>query len=226
MVPAHYRILVKKINENMEEIKSVLSAGDKLDSETVNVLKKKFPKASICEYYGASELGHVSYINFRENFNINSVGKAFPKVKFFIKDDLVWVKSPYIAPDFRSVATVGDMGKIDEEGNLYLLGRKNQTINKGGVKILPYSIECVLNAHPQILKSVVFGIAHKLKGEEICAIIVSKSNKLTISQVMDYCKEKLDIQNRPQNIKIIENIKLNISGKIDRKGLIKTFLDV
>jgi long-chain acyl-CoA synthetase len=220
MVPAHYRLLLKEIKENIFNVKSLLSAGDKLDIETVNILKEKFPKAHICEYYGASELGHISYINFRENFKIDSVGKAFPKVQFWIDEDLVWVKSPYIAPDFRHKATVGDIGRIDEEGNLYLLGRKNNTINKGGVKILPYNIESVLNNHPKILKSVVFGVKHPVKGEEIAAVILSRSNKLTVKEVMEYCKKNLELHCRPQKIKIVEYIELNSSGKMDKKKLI------
>ena len=219
MVPAHYRLLLKEITENILKVKSLLSAGDKLDIETVNLLKEKFPKAHICEYYGASELGHVAYINFRENFKIGSVGKSFPEVEFWIDEDLVWVKSPYIAPDFRPKATVGDIGRIDEEGNLYLLGRKNHTINKGGVKILPYNIENVLNNHPQILKSVVFGVKHPVKGEEIAAVILPRSNKLTVKEVMEYCKNNLELHCRPQKIKIVKEIKLNLNGKIDKKEL-------
>lgn len=220
MVPAHYRLLLKEIKENIFKVKSLLSAGDKLDIQTVNILKEKFPNADICEYYGASELGHVSYINFRENFKIGSVGKSFPEVQFWIDEDLVWVKSPYIAPDFRPKATVGDIGRIDEEDNLYILGRKNHTINKGGVKILPYNIENVLNNHPEILQSVVFGVKHPVKGEEIAAVILPRSNKLTVKEVMRYCKKELEFHCRPQKIKIVEDIKLNLSGKIDKKELI------
>lgn len=217
MVPAHYRLLLKEIKENILNVKSILSAGDKLDIPTVNILKEKFPKAHICEYYGASELGHVAYINFRENFKIDSVGKAFPEVQFWIDEDLVWVKSPYIAPDFRPKATVGDIGRIDEENNLYLLGRKNHTINKGGIKILPYNVEKVLDNHPKILKSVVFGIKHPVKGEEIAAVILPRNNTLTLKEVMEYCEKKLESHCRPRKIKIVEDIKLNSSGKIDIK---------
>ncbi|MBC2582442.1 class I adenylate-forming enzyme family protein [Clostridium sp. DJ247] len=223
MVPAHYRILLKEIKESIPNVNSLLSCGDKLDLKTVSELKEKFPNAHICEYYGASELGHVAYINFRENFEIGSVGKAFPEVQFWVEDSLVWVKSPYIAPDFRPKATVGDMGRIDEQGNLYLLGRKNCTINKGGIKILPYDIEKVLNNHPKILKAVVFGIKHPVKGEEIAAIILPRDNKLTIKEVMEYCKNNLELHYRPQKIKIVKDIKLNLSGKIDKKELINSF---
>lgn len=219
MVPAHYRMLVKELKKDMLKVKSILSAGDKMDLETVNILREKFPEAHICEYYGASELGHITYIDYRENFSGETVGKAFPEVKLKIEDDLVWVESPYIAPDFKPKATVGDIGKIDEEGKLYLLGRQNQTINKGGIKIIPYNIEKVLNKHPQILHSVVFGVKHPLKGEEVAAVIIPRSEELTLKNIIEYSRKNLELHCRPQKIKIIKDIKLNSSGKIDRKKM-------
>lgn len=221
MVPAHYRLLLKELKNNIYNVRSLLSCGDKLDMDTISILKERFLKAQIYEYYGASELGHVAYINFREDFKIDSVGKAFPQVEFWIEDGLVWVKSPYIAPEFRPKATVGDIGRIDETGNLYLMGRKNNTINKGGVKILPYNIEKVLNEHPKILKSFVFGVKHSIKGQEIAAIILPKNNELTVKEIMEYCRKNLESYCYPQKIKIVKDVKLNLSGKIDRVELIK-----
>lgn len=221
MVPAHYRLLLKELKNNIYNVRSLLSCGDKLDMDTISILKERFPKAQVCEYYGASELGHVAYINFREDFKIDSVGKAFPQVEFWIKDGLVWVKSPYIAPDFRHKATVGDIGRVDETGNLYLMGRKNNTINKGGVKILPYNIEKVLNEHPKILKSFVFGVKHSIKGQEIAAIILPRNNELTVKEIIEYCRKNLESYCYPQKIKIVKDVKLNLSGKIDRVELIK-----
>ncbi len=221
MVPAHYRLLLKELKDSIYNVKSLLSCGDKLDMDTISILKERFPKAQICEYYGASELGHISYINFGEDFKIDSVGKAFPQVEFWIEDDLIWVKSPYIAPDFRPKATVGDIGRIDKTGNLYLMGRKNNTINKGGVKILPYNIEKVLNEHPKVLKSFVFGVKHSIKGQEIAAIILSKNNELTVKEIMEYCRKNLESHCYPQKVKIVKEVNLNLSGKIDRSELIK-----
>lgn len=221
MVPAHYRLFLKELKDNIYNVKSLLSCGDKLDMYTISILKERFPKAQICEYYGASELGHISYINFREDFKIDSVGKAFPQVEFWIEDDLIWVKSPYIAPDFRPKATVGDIGRIDKADNLYLMGRKNNTINKGGVKILPYNIEKVLNEHPKVLKSFVFGVKHSIKGQEIAAIILPKDNELTVKEIMEYCGKNLESHCYPQKVKIVKDVELNLSGKIDRSELIK-----
>ncbi|MCD3211688.1 long-chain fatty acid--CoA ligase [Clostridium botulinum C/D] len=228
MVPAHYRLLLKELKKTMLNINSLLSAGAKMDRKTVNSLKERFPSAYICEYYGASELGHISYINFRENFKENSVGRPFPGVNIWlekIKNEhgVIWVKSDYIAPNFRPKATVGDIGEIDNEGNLYILGRNQEIINKGGVKILPHDVETVLNKHPKISESIVFLMKNYSKGEIVTAIIVARDMSLTTKEVMSYCKKHLDIHKRPQKIRIVSDIKLNLNGKINKKELLKFF---
>ncbi|MDD3225364.1 MAG: AMP-binding protein [Clostridium sp.] len=220
MVPAHYRLLLKETSKTMPNINSTLSCGDKLDAKTIDGLKIKFPKAHIYEYYGASELGIVSFMDFRKSSKTSSVGTAFPGVELKIKDSFLWVKSPYLAPDFAPQATVYDIAKIDSMGNLYILGRKNDTINKGGIKILPYNIEKIIDKHPNVLKSIVFGVNDSMKGKEIAAIIIPKNNDLTIKDIREYCKNNLETCCRPKKIKIVQEVNLNLNGKIDRKSLI------
>lgn len=223
MVPSHYRILVRSVEKPLFRIKSILSAGEKLDKKTVIAMQKVFPNTNICEYYGASELGHITYIKGDEILKSDSVGRAFPEVKLWIEDDKIWVESPYIAPEFRTKATVGDRGELDDKGYLYLQGRENDTINKGGVKVLPSQIERVLNSHPKIHEAVVIGIDHPLKGEEVVALIVKKVSELTFQEIIEYCRKNLEKHSCPQKIKFVDNITLNSSGKIDKKVLTELF---
>jgi len=223
MVPSHYRILVKNMKAPLSHIQSLVSAGEKMDRETILSLKALFPNGKICEYYGASELGHVSYIEAEEIIEGDSVGRAFPGVKFWIEDQVVWVESPYIAPQFRPKATVGDLGRIDDQGRLYILGRKTDIINKGGIKLSPWEIEKVLHQHPQISQAVVFGIKHPLKGEQVAAVIVRKDSDLTYEKILAYCTKHLPHHACPQKIKFVESIPLNADVKSSRKSLAKWF---
>ncbi|MHC1683002.1 MAG: hypothetical protein AB6733_08650 [Clostridiaceae bacterium] len=136
----------------------------------------------------------------------------------------MWVKSPYIAPAFRPQATVGDLGKLDEQGNLYILGRKNDIINKGGIKLSPWNIEKVLRKHPQISQAIVFGIKHSIKGEQVAAVIVKKDPELTYEKVLKFCKHHLPHHACPQRIKFVESIPTNIDAKNSRKSLAKWFM--
>ncbi|WP_378956753.1 class I adenylate-forming enzyme family protein [Pelosinus sp. sgz500959] len=220
MVPANYRILLKVMKSSLPQVTSIVTAGAKIDQETVQKLVEKFPQAKIYEYYGASELGHVSYSTAEDLLlNPESVGKAFPGVILTIEDDCIWAQSPYLAPDYRPKATVGDLGRIDADGYLYLLGRKQGLINAGGIKVIPEQVEKVLLQCPGIADVVVGGIDDSIRGQKVCAWIVKKSKTLMSGDIIEFCRRKMRPHYCPSKIIFIDEIPLNKSGKIDRMGL-------
>lgn len=66
---------------------------------------------------------------------------------------------------------MGDMGRFDEEGYLFIVDRKNDMIIRGGENSRPAEIEQILNTHPKILETAVVGVPQKLWGEEIMAMV-------------------------------------------------------
>lgn len=82
MVPAHYKMLLKAVKRPDCSIISLVTGGAKIDKATVKELHTVFPQAFITEYYGASELGHVSYAELSDLLDKpGSSGKLFPEVK-------------------------------------------------------------------------------------------------------------------------------------------------
>lgn len=223
MVPALYRILTTQNYIQSLRIKSVVSAGSKLDTKTFRRLKEIFPKAKIVEYYGASELGHVSYLTYEDSLlKEGSVGKAFPEVQIIIENDKVCVKSPYIADGFPSKYSAGDLGYVDEDNFLFLTGREGNIINKAGEKIMAEEIEKVIVQHPNVNEAVVIGKAHDIKGEEIMAFIsINKNlNETELkNEIKQFCKRYLEYTKVPKNIVILNSIPRNENGKIDRRLL-------
>lgn len=225
MVPAYYRMMVKYLNEPLKDIESVVTGGAKLDFETACSLFKMFPNAKITEYYGASELSYVTYNTGEDVIKKNlSVGKPFPGVEIWIKEGEVWVKSPYIAPDYRPQATVGDIGYMDSEGFLYLEGRRGNVINKGGQKIFPERVERILLKNPKIENVAIIGVDDQLKGQEVLAMIVKKDKSLTISEVRDFCRTNLEVYERPSKIMFVNDLPLNSNGKVDKRRIKSQFL--
>ena len=217
MVPTNYRILLKVIKTPLPQIKSAVTAGAKIDLQTVQNLMTYFPHAEIYEYYGASELGHVSYsttVDFLQH--PESVGKAFPGVTISIKDHCIWAKSPYLAPKYRPTATVGDLGRLDTEGYLYVLGRKQGIINTGGIKIIPEQVEAILLQCPGITAAVVGGIDDPLRGQRVCAWVVKNKATLRTEDILDFCRKKIRHHYCPHTIIFIDEMPINKNGKIDR----------
>ncbi|MCK8816169.1 acyl--CoA ligase [Natroniella sulfidigena] len=220
MVPAHYRLLLKALHKPLPQIRSLISAGAKLDASTAKELTTYFPQAQVCEYYGASELGHVSYAFAEEIIKSKTtVGRAFPKVKLWIEDGLIWVKSPYLAVDYRPQATSKDLGYLDKDGYLHLTGRQNNLINKAGFKINPVKIETVILQHPQVLEVAAIGIKDQLKEETIALAIVTADSQLTKQALRKYYQQQLPQRFWPEQIIFVEQLPQLESGKLDRQQL-------
>ncbi len=220
LVPAHYNLLLKTLSKPLPEVTSLVAAGAKLASETIRKLARYFPGATLIAYYGASELGHVSYMTGAELLEKpGAAGKPFPGVKITIEDDEIWVQSPYLAPSYHPKATAGDLGRWDEAGYLYVLGRKNGLINSGGVKVIPEQVEAILGQCPGVAQAVVGGVDDDDRGQRICAWIVRAWPNITKADVLAFCREKLRPHTWPQTIVFVESLPLTASGKIDRLRL-------
>ena len=88
--------------------------------------------------------------------------------------------------------STGDMGYLDEDGYLFIVGRKKDLIIRGGFNIYPREIEEVLNSHQLITESAVVGVPNKYLGEEVQAYVKLKpGSQLTEEQILEFCEEKL-----------------------------------
>ncbi|WP_196603399.1 class I adenylate-forming enzyme family protein [Pectinatus haikarae] len=224
MVPAHYSILLKAVKLPDIGVTSLVTGGAKIDRKTVVQLHAYFPAASITEYYGASELGHVSYADMHDLLERPySTGKLFPGVSAQIVDGEVWVESPYLIPSRRPKATAGDLGSISGDGYLTLYGRKSGTVNIGGVKVQPEQIEFYLKEHPQVEDAAVFAFPDKLRGEKLAAAIVSKTDDIKIKEIFHFCRQNAGYS--PQKIIFLQKIPLNANGKVDKIVLQKIVME-
>ncbi|MHC4741738.1 MAG: class I adenylate-forming enzyme family protein, partial [Planctomycetota bacterium] len=120
----------------------------------------------------------------------------------------------------------GDLGKVDEEGNLFILGRTRETIITGGENVCPFEIEECLAKHPAVREAVVVGQRHKLLEEVPFAFVVkNKANeKLTAIDIVEYCKDRLSSHKIPKSTRFLEKLPKLTTSKIDRKAL-KTMAD-
>jgi long-chain acyl-CoA synthetase len=114
----------------------------------------------------------------------------------------------------------GDMGKLDEDGYLYIVERKKDLIIRGGFNIYPRDVEEVLASHPAVIEAAVIGVPSQRLGEEVKAFVVV-SGPIEAEALMAYCRERLANYKTPSQIEIVDALPRNAIGKIDKKELRK-----
>lgn len=111
----------------------------------------------------------------------------------------------------------GDIGRFDDEGYLYIVGRIKNLIISGGLNIYPEEIEEVLINHSDIKDVVVVGEKHDILGEIPVAKIVTDNDKLNSYDVINFCKKYLDSNKIPKRVIFCDKLEKTYTGKIIRK---------
>ena len=211
LVPTKLTLLTQ--GAPFENIRSIFTGSQVLTAAQSFSLMKKFPNAAIFFYYGASELSFVTYkkISAENAADVQNLGKPFDGVKIFIRDGKIFVDTPFRAENIPKPATVGDFGRI-EDGNLIFLGRGEDFINRGGVKLSALELEQKISAIAGVEAAAVIKISDNLRGENFIAYVVGSVDKKIIRQALTPAES-------PKEIIFVKDLPLNSSGKVDKRLL-------
>jgi acyl-CoA synthetase (AMP-forming)/AMP-acid ligase II len=114
----------------------------------------------------------------------------------------------------------GDMGYLDDDGYLYLHGRKKDMIIRGGENIYPYEIEAVLSEHPAVVQSAVIGVPDEHWGETVRAFVTTvRGSDVDAGELTGHCKASLARYKIPAEFVLIDEMPTNASGKILKREL-------
>jgi long-chain acyl-CoA synthetase len=193
--------------------------------------------------YGLTEAGpstHATPIGIEPKHG--SVGLPYPDTDFMIVDTKlgeveippgkpgeIVVKGPQIMkgywkdPDTTAKVLrdgwlyTGDIGMVDEEGYLYVLGRKEEKILARGRTIWPSIVETALKSHPTIDEAAVIGIPDPLRcSTDLRGLVVPKEGReIGEKEIMDYCRKVLEPYQIPSKIEFVDSIPLTPMGKVD-----------
>lgn len=231
----------------MDEPVTFISSGAKLQETVRKNTLASFPKCTIYEYYGASELSLVTYMDELSLIDYpESVGRPFPGVELSIrneKGDLLgpgeigelYVSSPFTFRQYiRKEQTdevitayglsIGDLAYINEDHYLFIVGRKKNMLISGGRNVYPEEIEKVLLTHPSVKELAVVGIPHPYWGEKIVAFLSWKAGyEASLKSIRNYSRKHLANYKRPQQWVVVDSFPYTATGKIDRQELVKMF---
>lgn len=114
----------------------------------------------------------------------------------------------------------GDMGYMDDEGYIYLAGRGDDMIIRGGENISPEEVENVLYSHPKVEEAAVIGIPDPEWGQQPKAVVVlKKGEKATPEELIEYCRQKLSSFKRPRYVAFIDELPRTSTGKVLKRVL-------
>lgn len=143
----------------------------------------------------------------------------------------LWFRTPFMAHGYlnrphetEKVFVDGwlntrDVGRLDEDGYVYVEGRSDDMIITGGENVHPGEVEQVLAEIPDILEAAVFGTPDERWGRRVCAAIVSRSQDLDEKAVLAYCRSRLAGYKLPRTVVFLEELPKTATGKITRSRL-------
>jgi acyl-CoA synthetase (AMP-forming)/AMP-acid ligase II len=114
----------------------------------------------------------------------------------------------------------GDVGRLDEDGFLFIVDRKRDLIVSGGFNVFPRQVEDVLSTHASVAQAAVIGVPHDKWGEAVLAVIVTRAG-VTIGEqeLIDHVKAELGSVCAPKTVVFVDEVPLNATGKVDKKSL-------
>lgn len=117
----------------------------------------------------------------------------------------------------------GDIARVDKDGYFYIVDRKKDMINVGGLKVLPRDVEEVLFMHPKVMEAVVVGIPHPQRGDDtVKAFIVPKPGEQpTVEEIKEFCKLHLAPYKVPREVEFRTELPKTLVGKVLRRVLVE-----
>lgn len=237
-----FLIIAKKNKEyDISSLRYLCFGGGIMPVSKLKQILAYFNKTGVVQTYGQTEASpRITSLLPDDSFKkIGSVGKCIPNVKIdifneedkpvergqigeiVVRGDNVmkgYYKHP-IETDYvkrNGWLHTGDLGRMDDEGYLYIVGRIKNVIITGGLNIYPENIEKVLLSCPGVKEAVVYGEINDFYGEIPVAKVVV-SNNLSIDKIKDYCKKNLDDNKMPRKIIICKKLNKTYNGKIKRE---------
>lgn len=192
------------------------------------------------QQYGSHELGSISFLGADEHRAPglrSSVGWPFPGVEITVEggEGPVSASSPWMATsvleDGRwnttdgSPLRTGDVGRIDDNGYLYLLDRVEGMLISGGFNVYSAEVEAAIVTHPAVAAASVFGVPDPLWGDRIIAAVTPVADvELTADSVIAWCRRTLAAYKSPKEVVFYPRLPTNSNGKISRAELAREYL--
>lgn len=229
---------------NLESVRTITNTGAALPAAFATRLKKMFPRASIYSMYGLTECKRVSWLDPAElESRPDSVGRPMPNTEVYVVDEqgewhqrdavgeLVVRGSNVMRGYFRDpeataqalreglhpwerVLYTGDLFRIDTEGYLYFIGRRDEVFKSRGERVSPREIEVVLYAFPGVAAARVVPVPDEVLGNAIVAEVTGSNGALDADDILRHCRSQLEERLVPREVRVMAELPMSDGGKV------------
>ena len=248
VVPAMAQLLIHHpafATADLSSLRKLVLGSAPLAPHTLRTLQAKLPGADVLNSYGMTEGGHATFAMDPEAARTRpgAVGRPTPPVEVRIVDDAgracrtgevgeVLTRNPGGHREYyRDPAATarqwaggwlhtGDLGHLDADGYLYIVGRKKEMIVRGGMNVYADDVEAALQAHPDVVEAAVAGIPHAVLGEDVAAwVVLRPGSGATAEAVVDFARQTLADYKVPRRVDVVVELPRNAGGKVVKSHL-------
>ena len=238
-------------NYDFSHLRYITSTAAALPVPHVKKLREVFPHTKVYPMYGLTECKRVSYLPPEEvDRRPDSVGRGMPNEEVYIVNEQgervkpgeigeLVVRGSNVMRGYwelpeetdkllkagkypgEKVLYTGDLFRMDEEGYLYFVARKDDIIKTRGEKVSPKEVESVLYRLHEVLEAAVMGVPDPVLGEAIKAVVVLREGaNITEKEIRRFCARNLEDFMVPKMVEFRESLPKTESGKIKKMGLV------
>jgi acyl-CoA synthetase (AMP-forming)/AMP-acid ligase II len=234
---------------NLSSLRYLTNTAAALPPSHILQLRQKFPWVRLYSMYGLTETKRTLYLPPEQvDRRPGSVGIAIPGTEVWIEDETgnrlgagqvgelvvrgrhvmrgYWEAPEATAQRYRPgplpgerLCYSGDLFRLDEEGFLYFVGRKDDIIKSRGEKVAPKEVENVLYAIQGVIEAAVIGVPDPVLGQAVKAVLVVDGVELSEAQVLAYCRAHLEDFMVPKYVEFRDELPKTTSGKIKKTDL-------
>jgi acyl-CoA synthetase (AMP-forming)/AMP-acid ligase II len=236
LVPTHLRRLLAADGFTAPHARRIVHAGESCPEPVKRRAIDVFGVDNLIEFYGSTEGQFTMCTSAEWLERPGTVGRARTGRTLHIADPdadgvgTIWVDAPRFArfeywndPEKSATAwrgdafSVGDLGRLDDDGYLFIEGRREDLIITGGVNVYPAEVERILTEHPDVDEAAVFGVPDDQWGQRVCAAFTGSADP---DEVKRFARERLPGSHAPKDVFAVDVLPRTQTGKVRRSDLV------
>jgi non-ribosomal peptide synthetase component E (peptide arylation enzyme) len=235
---------------DLSSLRVVITGGASCPIETIRACRAHMP-GHLIELYGMLETGFHTFTRLEDDPEAvtGTIGRSAPRMQLRLIDEHgsdvapgaegeIAAKGPSVHLGYyKNLAAnaelftadgwfrTGDLGVMDRSGNVRIVGRLKEMINRGGKKFFPREVEEILYTHPGVLHAAIVGVPDPRLGERNCLCVIPRPGKsVTLAEMVAYLRDGVATYKLPEELEIFDAFPFTPTGKIQRHVLTREVL--